>query len=83
MIVDRCAVLSGAEQSIAERDESYLSYTESNKIFYFYKAFKRQTHLVAAGSVVHPRLEREYWALPRPRLEWLELILEDDCQSRY
>ena len=41
------------------------------------------TLLVAAARVVHPRLEREYWALPRPRLGWFELILQDDRQSRY
>ena len=41
------------------------------------------TLLVAAARVVHPRLEREYWSLPRPRLGWFELILQDDRQSRY
>ena len=41
------------------------------------------TLLVTTARVVHPRLDREYWALPRPRLGWLELILQDDRQSRY
>ena len=46
----------------------------------FLQSIQTLTLLVAAARVVNPRLELEYWALPRPRLGWFELILQDEVE---
>jgi hypothetical protein len=39
--------------------------------------------LLAVAKVIYPRLDREFWVIPRPRVGWFEVILQDERQSRY
>ena len=39
--------------------------------------------LFAVARVVNPRLDREFWIIPRPGVGWFEVILQDERQSRY
>ena len=39
--------------------------------------------LLAVARVANPRLDREFWVIPRPEIGWFEVILQDERQSRY
>ena len=39
--------------------------------------------LIAIARVVNPRVDREFWVIPRPGVGWFEVILQDERQSRY
>ena len=39
--------------------------------------------LLAVARVANPRLDREFWVIPRPEIGGFEVILQDERQSRY
>ena len=73
-------------QSNQSQKETNVPYPTLNqtKLAIFTKHSNGNINISCCGcQVVYPRLEWVYWALPRPRLGWFELILQDDRQSRY
>ena len=68
-------------QSNQSQKETNVPYPTPNqtKLAIFTKHSNGNINISCCGcQVADPRLEWEYWALPRPRLGWFELILHDN-----